>query len=385
MKTKFLLILTLLATMFASCTKPQNDGPDTPPTPEEPPVDTRILELTADKNQLLGNGIETATFTITLINGEDSEDVTNQAVISEKNLGEIEGNTFSIDTEEGGTYTFTASFSGVTSNEVEITVAPYITSLTLSVDKTEISGDLTEKATFTIIFNDNGSESDVSKQAIIYDQTDTPITGNTFSTSISGTYTFYAKYQEVISNTVDLVVKEVETPPAGNYAIGDLYDKDGVQGVVFRVPTAEKPGLIISLTESQQAWSNENVWVNCGFAKGEFNCEMIYMQENWEEKYPAAKWCYDLGDGWFLPSDSEFAEFWLAFNGALNGDNKDKQEIFNSKFTDEIFVGNTYWTSNEISEDMATAYVLDDPNDVVICLNPFKYEVYHVRAAKYIY
>ena len=108
------------------------------------------------------------------------------------------------------------------------------------------------------------------------------------------------------------------------------------------------------------------------------------MQENWEENYPAAKWCYDLGEGWFLPSDDEVAEFWLAFNGALNGDNKDVQEKFNSKFTDKIVVGNVYWTSNEISDDMATAYVLDDPNDVVICLNPFKYESYFVRAVRYI-
>lgn len=384
MKKKILLIFTIIATMLASCTKPNSGNENQPPLPPEPPVDNRILELNVDKTELLGDGMDIATFTITLINGEDSEDVTGQAVISEETLGEIEGNTFFLATEQGGTYKFTASFSGVTSNEVEITVAPYATSLTLSVDKSEIPGDLTEEVKFTVVFNLNGTESDVTNSSVIYYDDVTPITGSTFSTSIAGTYTFHAVYQNFQSNTVEVVVTEVETPPAGEYALGDLYDKDGVQGVVFRVPTEDKPGLIISLTESRQIWSSVNEYINCGFAKGEFNCEMIYMQENWEENYPAAKWCYDLGEGWFLPSDDEVAEFWLAFNGALNGDNKDVQEKFNSKFTDKIVVGNVYWTSNEISDDMATAYVLDDPNDVVICLNPFKYESYFVRAVRYI-
>ena len=209
--------------------------------------------------------------------------------------------------------------------------------------------------------------------------------GHSFTTAQSGTYTFYAKYNNLKSNNVTITANEVETPPAEELNIGDLYSKDGVVGVVFRVPAEDTPGLIISLDEGYCEWSTEYAWVNCGFTKGELNCEMIYRQENWEEKYPAAKWCYDHGDGWFLPSDTELAEFWIAFNGSLTGDNKEQQDLFNSKFTTKIEIGSAYWSSNEISEDMATAYQLIDPNNIVICLTSYKYQQYPVRAVKYIY
>lgn len=58
--------------------------------------------------------------------------------------------------------------------------------------------------------------------------------------------------------------------------IGDIYDKDGLKGVVVSVDYTGCHGLIMSLDE---------------------------VSLNWHE---ADKWCKQLGEGWFMPSLVDF-------------------------------------------------------------------------------
>ena len=38
---------------------------------------------------------------------------------------------------------------------------------------------------------------------------------------------------------------------------------------------------------------------------GKVNMDKIKAISDWQNKYPAFKWCADLGDGWYLPSINE--------------------------------------------------------------------------------
>ena len=58
--------------------------------------------------------------------------------------------------------------------------------------------------------------------------------------------------------------------------IGDIYDKDGLKGVVVYVDNTRDHGLIMSLYEA-------------------------FL--NWHE---SEKWCKELGEGWFMPSVKDF-------------------------------------------------------------------------------
>lgn len=382
MKNKLFLLFTLLA-VAVGCTKPDdNQDNPTPPAPSE-----ESLVISVDNESIYADGLEVATFTVEYTIDGETTDVTSEVTILEDKAGAIKGNTFS--TTVAGTYKFYTSYGMVNSNVVEVLAQEVPEDeeyITLTVDKNEIQADANDVATMTVTHFLNGEQTDITVESYFYLEDGTYLeAGNVFSTAQPGTYTIYARYESIKSNNITVTATEIETPPTGDLNIGDLYSSNGVVGVVFRVPTEETPGLIISLDEGFTSWSTEYAWVNCVFTKGELNCEMIYRQENWEEKYPAAKWCYDHGEGWFLPSDDELAEFWLAFNGSLTGDNKEQQELFNSKFTTKIEIGSAYWSSNEISEDMATAYQLNDPTNIVICLTSYKYQQYPVKAVRYIY
>jgi hypothetical protein len=67
---------------------------------------------------------------------------------------------------------------------------------------------------------------------------------------------------------------------------------------------------------------------------------------NWQSKYPAFKWCADLGEGWYLPSIEELKRFTLynvvhdAVNRTLTA--KGGEKLFNR--------GAWYWSSTECNE-----------------------------------
>lgn len=60
--------------------------------------------------------------------------------------------------------------------------------------------------------------------------------------------------------------------------IGDIYNKDGIKGVVVYVDNSGAHGLIMSLDEAFLNW------------------------------YESDKWCKNLGDGWFMPSVKDFEQ-----------------------------------------------------------------------------
>ncbi len=80
--------------------------------------------------------------------------------------------------------------------------------ITLSVDKTVISADGKDIATFKVICND---EKDVTNDCrIIFSNSKKELGTTTFSTTEPNSYSFYAAYEDVVSNEISITAIEVE-------------------------------------------------------------------------------------------------------------------------------------------------------------------------------
>ena len=111
------------------------------------------------------------------------------------------------------------------------------------------------------------------------------------------------------------------------YNIGDYYN-DGVrEGVVFEVSADGRHGRIVSMKQSSEElqWSSdetERQFLIGADSKtdGAYNMAKVMARPDWQSKYPAFKWCADLGEGWYLPSIEELKTFTLndAVHDAVN-------------------------------------------------------------------
>lgn len=89
------------------------------------------------------------------------------------------------------------------------------------------------------------------------------------------------------------------------YRIGDYYNKNGKEGIVYKVTSGGLHGKIISLAQSNNPlqWCvDENKVGNLLDYDGASNMKIIQSIEGWYNKFPAFAWCSDLGEGWYLPS-----------------------------------------------------------------------------------
>ena len=111
------------------------------------------------------------------------------------------------------------------------------------------------------------------------------------------------------------------------YKVGDYYNENGKQGVVFEVSADGRHGKIVSMKQSaeQLQWSSDKteqkrlIGAN-STTDGAYNTAKVKARRDWQSKYPAVKWCADLGEGWYLPSLEELKVFTLntAIHDAVN-------------------------------------------------------------------
>ena len=120
----------------------------------------------------------------------------------------------------------------------------------------------------------------------------------------------------------------VPTPkPTKTYKVGDYYN-DGVrEGVVFEVSADGRHGKIVSMKESADylEWSSDSAEQECligadSKTDGAYNMAKVMARPDWQSKYPAFKWCADLGEGWYMPAIDELKTFTLstAVHDAVN-------------------------------------------------------------------
>ena len=99
------------------------------------------------------------------------------------------------------------------------------------------------------------------------------------------------------------------------YVIGNYYNKNGIQGIVYRLDEGDTSGMIVSLDEREYCqWSDS---LNSNFKTeatdpydGTKNMKKI--KDLGFDNYPAFKWCDEKNfgniSGWYLPSLHELDE-----------------------------------------------------------------------------
>ena len=334
-------------------------------TPNKMPgEETTSITLKVDKNNIIANGKDIAKFTLKV---NDTELTDGFQLVNVSGNYEMDQKSFS--TTIAGEYSFVATYDGLVSNVVQVIAEEdKPASVELVASKTSIKNNGTDKVTFTVLVNGI----DKTSSATIYNATSNQyVSGNTFTSKNTGDYVFYATYNEVNSNNVTVNVKA-----ARSYKPGDLYDEDGVKGVVYHLLNEEgTSGYIMSMDEAFLQWSTENVWVNCTTSRGDWNTED--MLKKGEDKYPAAKWCVEHGTGWYMPSAKELGYMWDAVSNGTHVFDNEYVKLYNNKLTDPI-AEDYYWSSNETAEDLGEVVAFMDNS--VVCLDPQKSSRFAVRA-----
>lgn len=145
------------------------------------------------------------------------------------------------------------------------------------------------------------------------------------------------------------------TPP---YKVGDYYNEDGFEGVVFEVSEDGTSGKIVSLTQSKfarqwRAYRNEGgpratllPYLSAEDQQdGELNCDIIKRHDDWQREFPAIAWCIKLGEGWYLPAINELKHL-LTYMDIYTPVNKTLTTLGATTFPAKgTFVD--YWSSTE--------------------------------------
>ena len=125
------------------------------------------------------------------------------------------------------------------------------------------------------------------------------------------------------------------------YAVGDYYNDGKKEGVVFEVWDDGNSGKIVSMTQSAEylRWSSDEaeqkrfVGANSE-TDGAANMAVIKSISGWEDKYPAFKWCADLGEGWYLPAKEELLTIYS------------NKAAIDANLTEQL-TSSWYWSSTE--------------------------------------
>ena len=347
-------------------------------TPTEQSVSSVVL--TADKGEIMANGTDIVTFTVTV----DGEDMTSDAVITVVNYAtELEDNTFS--TDVAGEFVFEAKYGDTKSNQVIVNAvavdAPTQKSLTLTASTMRIKADGAESVTFTAMYG----EEDVTATCELRTTAGEVLESNIFSTTVAGTYNVYALYNDTRSNTISIDAYDPNVTYA--YEIGKIYEVNGSKCVAYAIK--DNFAYFFSMDEADLQWSTENVYCNCNSSKGEWNTydpfDPRYSKAEGGVRdinnYPAFKWCMEHGEGWFMPSSTELQWMWDAISNGTHRFENDSVAAYNKLLTDNggmPFVETYYWSSNETSDDMIELIAF--MSDSVVCLEPMKTYIYTVRA-----
>lgn len=145
------------------------------------------------------------------------------------------------------------------------------------------------------------------------------------------------------------------------YKVGDYYNKNGKEGIVFWVHETGEHGKIVSLTQNVLAWTTRDqfasrIAVNAGCEiDGKANTYAVMSRPDSAE-YPAFVWCRSMGEDWYLPAlwEMEFLTLDQTVRDKVNRTLKERSA------TEISYYGLYYWTSTEHPQDEPyLAYCID--------------------------
>lgn len=195
MKKLFSLIALLsLAVGFTAC---EETTPDTP--------DTKTVTLSANKSEIMADGVETVLFEAT-VNGVVKSDGVQIICLNDNSV--LSASTFK--TTAAGEYRFVAVCNGVKSNEVKVLATnPAGPTVVLTADKDAIVADNAETVTFTVTVDGEDKTAESTITIVNYAST---LEGNTFVSDVAGEFVFEATFDGEKSNQVIVTATAVEAP-----------------------------------------------------------------------------------------------------------------------------------------------------------------------------
>lgn len=127
------------------------------------------------------------------------------------------------------------------------------------------------------------------------------------------------------------------------YFIGDIYNENGIIGIVVKVEEDGLHGMIMSLDETETHWSYDPTKrfdkrfllatsasdKNNGMKNMETINQIIKEQKLSWIWFPAFQWCKNKGEGWYLPAINELVEINKACHGGRIESNKAAKKAFN--------------------------------------------------------
>jgi len=126
------------------------------------------------------------------------------------------------------------------------------------------------------------------------------------------------------------------------YKVGDYYNVNGKQGVVFEVSDGGRHGRIVSLDETVAQWCTYEQYkkgIKLGLinkSDGKANTDKV-MQRSDSYQYPAFVWCRKKGADWYLPAKDELMTIY---------NNKSKINSTLAEYNAEL-KRSFYWSSTE--------------------------------------
>ena len=185
------------------------------------------------------------------------------------------------------------------------------------------------------------------------DWKDCNITGFDPNSASSSTYTVGSNLRSSITKSTQVSAPVVVSGPTpGPYKVGDYYNENGKEGVVFWVDETGQHGKIVSLTESKNAlqWASVKIEQKRLIGaddkeNGANNMAKVRQIYDWQGKYPAFKWCADLGEDWYLPAIEELKLF-TSNHTVRNAINQTLATKGGTKIPD-IGTYHWYWSSTE--------------------------------------
>ena len=161
--------------------------------------------------------------------------------------------------------------------------------------------------------------------------------------------------------------------------VGDYYNVNGKEGMVFWVDETGKHGKIVSLDQAFLSWSTDEdyykgwkgVALDC--QDGMKNLFTIKMISNWRNIYPAFAWCADHGDDWYLPAIDELKI--LLQDDRVRALNAKVSSMNGAKNSSEYNMG-WYWSSTGCNEKSAWLVLMFDRS----AIGSQRSGTYYVRA-----
>jgi len=161
------------------------------------------------------------------------------------------------------------------------------------------------------------------------------------------------------------------------WKVGDYYNVDGKEGVVFWVDETGKHGKIVSMDQTELRWCTEDEYnkeltgIATDSSNGLNNLRSVMKIAGWKDKYPAFAWCADHGDGWYLPAIDELKELLLndEVHAKVNGTLEQKRVSVMYSMGDFEW----YWSSTEYDERCAWVVYMSVGSTGSLYRYPFNY------------